>query len=73
LNNSACGDVMHHDWIFDVLTDLRSYAHRNGLVALAGQVDLALKTAAAEIAGTGALAPRPGDSGPDGAPPRRAN
>lgn len=36
---------MRHDWIFDVLTDLRSYALQNGLPELAEQVDITLRTA----------------------------
>ena len=31
---------MRHDWIFDVLTDLRSYAVQNGLRDLADQVEI---------------------------------
>lgn len=41
---------MRHDWIFDVLTDLRAYAQSNGLTALAHKADEALKVARAEIA-----------------------
>jgi len=40
---------MSHDWIFDVLTDLQSYALRHDLPALAAQADLALRVARAEI------------------------
>lgn len=40
---------MRHDWIFDVLSDLRRYALRNGLPQLATQVDAALRVARAEI------------------------
>lgn len=40
---------MRHDWIFDVLTDLRSYAARNELHDLATIVDEALRTARVEI------------------------
>ncbi|MDR7123781.1 hypothetical protein [Pseudotabrizicola sp. 4114] len=40
---------MHHDWIFDVLEDLRSYALQNGLTATAAQVDDALRVARAEM------------------------
>ena len=40
---------MQHDWILDVLTDLRSYAQKNALVALAAKVDDALLTARAEL------------------------
>ena len=46
----ACGAFMRHDWIFDVLTDLRSYALKNGLPALAAQVEDAMELARAEIA-----------------------
>ncbi len=59
---------MQHDWIFDVLCDLRTYAQRNALPALAAQVDAALQTARAEIAerlegGNEAGAPRSGTDG----------
>ena len=40
---------MRHDWIFEVLKDLGSYAALNGLPALAAQVDEALKIARLEI------------------------
>lgn len=41
---------MRHDWIFDVLTDLRSYALQNGLLDLAHQVDITLSTARRDVA-----------------------
>lgn len=41
---------MRHDWIFDVLKDLVSYAERNGLPLLALKAEEALQTAAEEIA-----------------------
>ena len=41
---------MRHDWIFDVLTDLRSYAVQNGLLDLAEQVDITLSTARRDVA-----------------------
>lgn len=41
---------MRHDWIFDVLADLRSYALKNGLPELAAQVDVALRVARTEVA-----------------------
>lgn len=41
---------MRHDWIFDVLRDLRAYAQTNGLPALAHKADEALRVARAEIA-----------------------
>jgi hypothetical protein len=40
---------MRHDWIFDVLTDLYSYAEANGLTEIALAVDEALKVARREI------------------------
>jgi hypothetical protein len=41
---------MRHDWIFDVLADLRAYANENDLPALAEQVAAALRIAESEIA-----------------------
>lgn len=41
---------MRHDWIFDVLEDLRAYAAMNGLHATVTQVDAALRAAQAEVA-----------------------
>ena len=41
---------MRHDWIFDVLTDLRSYALQNDLRDLAEQVEIALRTARRDVA-----------------------
>lgn len=40
---------MRHDWIFDVLADLRAYAHENDLPALAAQVTATLRVADSEI------------------------
>jgi hypothetical protein len=40
---------MRHDWIFDVLADLRAYADQNNLPALAEQVAAALRVAELEI------------------------
>ncbi len=40
---------MAHDWIFDVLNDMRSYASKNGLPALAVQLEETLRVARAEI------------------------
>ncbi|MFN4154852.1 MAG: hypothetical protein ACK4HF_09370 [Paracoccaceae bacterium] len=52
---------MHHDWIFDVLEDLRSYALQNGLPATAAQAEEALRVARAELAsGLAALRPETG-------------
>lgn len=36
---------MHHDWIIDVLSDLRTYAEENGLPATARAADAALAVA----------------------------
>lgn len=41
---------MGGDWILDVLTDLKSYAQKNGLTVLAEQLDDTRLVAAAEIA-----------------------
>ena len=40
---------MGHEWIFDVLKDLASYARANGLPALAGKAEEALRVAEVEI------------------------
>jgi hypothetical protein len=40
---------MRHDWILDVLADLRTYALTNGLPDLAERVDQTLRAARAEI------------------------
>ncbi len=40
---------MANDWIIDVLADLKAYATKNGLSALAAQLDDASLVAAAEI------------------------
>ncbi len=44
---------MHHDWIFDVLSDLHDYATRNDLPGLAEKVEAALSEARREIPGNG--------------------
>ena len=41
---------MQHEWVFDVLADLKSYATANGLIALAAKAEEAMQIAAAEIA-----------------------
>lgn len=41
---------MRHDWIFDVLADLRVYADENNLPALAAQVTATLRVADIEVA-----------------------
>jgi hypothetical protein len=57
---------MRHDWVFDVLTDLRSYAQCNGLPRLAEQAEQTLRTAREEVdAQTRALAEtEPAGDGP---------
>ncbi|WP_309667900.1 hypothetical protein [Tabrizicola sp.] len=40
---------MRHDWIFDVLSDLKAYAIKNNFPALAAKVDEALLEARAEV------------------------
>lgn len=44
---------MRHDWVFEVLRDMKSYALENDLPALAARVDEALAVAEAEIAAAG--------------------
>ena len=61
---------MRHDWIFDVLKDLRSYAQSNGLPTLALKADEAMRVAQAEVAAC--LPPDPAAEGgpePDEATP----
>jgi predicted transcriptional regulator len=41
---------MAHEWIFEVLQDMRNYSQKNGLPALMEQLDLALRVAKTEIA-----------------------
>lgn len=45
---------MGHDWIFDVLRDLISYAQANGLPAVAAKAEETLKVAKVEVAGLSA-------------------
>ena len=54
---------MRHDWIFDVLSDLRAYALANNLPALAAKTEEALRTARMEIAAAS------GEGGPQGSAP----
>lgn len=54
---------MAHDWIFDVLADLKSYARQNGLAALAEQLDEVSLLAACEIASQVKGAPETADTG----------
>lgn len=48
---------MAHEWIFDVLNDMRSYAAKNGLPTLAIQLEETLRVARAEIGGPGSRGP----------------
>lgn len=41
---------IRHDWIFDVLSDLKAYALANGLPVIAAKADEALAVARAEVA-----------------------
>ena len=41
---------MGHDWILDVLADLKTFARTNGMPSLAAQLDDATLVAQAEIA-----------------------
>ncbi|WP_082176232.1 hypothetical protein [Pseudaestuariivita atlantica] len=53
-----------HDWILDVLTDLKQYARANGMLTLAEQLDDTRLVASTEIASQGApVTGGPGDNG----------
>ena len=54
---------MAHDWVLDVLADLKTYASRNGLLALADQLDDTAMIAAAEIASAEGRLPVAGADG----------
>lgn len=41
---------MHHQWVFDVLDDLRRFARMNGLDDLSHQLDLTLAAATSDVA-----------------------
>lgn len=41
---------MPHDWVFDVLDDLKTYAMANGMPALAAKAEEARQIATVEIA-----------------------
>ncbi|MDP3195196.1 hypothetical protein [Tabrizicola sp.] len=51
---------MRHDWVFDVLSDLLTYATQNGLPRLAAKVTETIDEARREIGAT--------DEGPDEPP-----
>jgi hypothetical protein len=48
---------MGSEWMLDVLTDLKSYAQKNGMAVLAEQLDDARLVAAAELATRSAARP----------------
>lgn len=54
---------MAHDWVFDVLDDLKTYAAANGLPALAAKAEEARHVASVEIAALQTGEAR--DAGPD--------
>jgi hypothetical protein len=59
----AFGGIMGHDWVFDVLRDLKVYALANGFAGLAVKVEEALVIADQEImpqAGPGTKRPDQG-------------
>lgn len=60
---------MRHDWIFDVLSDLKAYAIKNNFLALAAKVDEALVEARAEVDAQDEGSN--GTSGYGGAPPSK--
>ena len=61
---------MRHDWIIEVLTDLRAYAQKNDLPRIAEGVEALLDVAATEVA-TGDTEDEGDDSaGRGGTPPR---
>ena len=63
---------MSHNWILDVLADLKSFAARNNLTALAEQIDDTILVAATEIASRegGAAAAGQGNAASDRKGPR---
>ena len=44
-----CDSNMRHDWIFDVLIDLRIYAQENGLEKICRQTDQLIDVARQEL------------------------
>jgi hypothetical protein len=59
---------MRHDWVFDVLSDLLTYATQNGLPRLAARVSEAIDEARSEIAASSKDPEEPPQSPP---PPGR--
>lgn len=57
---------MRHDWVFDILQDLKSYAIRNDMPGLAASVDQAIAVALSEVEGrSDGPAPPTGQLGQD--------
>jgi len=46
----TAGGAMRHDWIFDVLTDLRLYAQKNNLPDTAEGAEVLLRLVRTEVA-----------------------
>lgn len=63
---------MRHDWVFEVLEDLRAYALQNGLIATATKVEEALRIARVEAGSEEDEGDSPGGSA-GGAPRGRTN
>jgi len=55
---------MRHDWIFDVLSDLKAYAVANGMTALARKADETMAIAREEVGRA-----NPADDTPHGGTP----
>jgi hypothetical protein len=64
----SAGGLMHHEWVFDVLQDMLSYATLNGLPRLAERVAEAMEVAREEIAALGG--PEGSSDDPSGDPPQ---
>ncbi len=56
---------MGHDWVFDVLKDLKSYAEANGFAGLAAKADETLQVARSEIGGQAVPSAAPKAPEPD--------
>ena len=61
---------MRHDWIFDVLTDLRLYAQKNNLPETAEGAEVLLQLVRAEVAARSDDDGGEGATGPGGTPKR---
>ena len=61
---------MRHDWIFDVLTDLRLYAQNNNLPETAEGAEVLLRLVRVEVATRSDDDGGEGATGPGGTPPR---